>query len=277
MAIIFIMEVESMTTLTQSYKAARYHKKITIIFFILFSLLLFSLTFISQLIYSQEAMMSFISKKWDYLKTILPQANTNFNEQLISSNHYITTIYDNFYIKILLSSILIFFLLSIYIAKNRKEDIQTMQYIGIKQKVILKHLLMDLLLPIVLSLSFIMLLFLIFQNQLINRSVNINRNMVNNYFDEELLSIHGTNNLSPQATVSKSNNDSNVTTPIKSGLSPYNETTLFEFHVKSNSFRKTFSTILVNFSKLCITSFLGCFLGFYSYTSLFLNRRYQTV
>ncbi|HCM90305.1 MULTISPECIES: FtsX-like permease family protein [Vagococcus] len=266
-----------MTTLTQSYKAAKYHKKITIIFFLLFSLLLFLLTFISQLIYSQEAMMSFISKKWDYLKTILPQANTNFNEQLISSNHYITTIYDNFYVASLLSSIFIFFLLSIYIAKNRKEDIQTMQYIGIKKKIILKHLLMDLLLPIILSLSFIMLLFLIFQNQLINRSVNINRNMVNNYFDEELLSIHETNNINQQSTVSKLTKDSKVTTPVRNGLSPYNEATLFEFHVKSNSFRKTFTIILINFSKLCLTSFLGCLLGFYSYTTLFLSRRHQTV
>ena len=268
-----------MTTLTQSYKAAKYHKKLSIIFFLVFSLLLFLLTFISQLLYSQEAMMNFILKKWDYLKTILPQANTHFNEQLTNSHQYITSVYNNFYLATLLISVIGFFLLSIYIAKHRKEEIYTMQNIGIKQGTILKHFLMDLLLPMIISLSFVMLLFLIFQNQLINRSVNINREVVNNYFEEELLSIHETSDVSAsKKTVTKTKKDFiGPATPVKSGLSPYNETTLFEFHVSSNSFRKTFSIILSNFAKLCLTSLLGCLLGFYTYTSLFLNRRPQTV
>lgn len=260
-----------MTTLRQSIVAAKYHKKLTIIYTLFFALLLFAFTLLSQLVLTQNIALRFILSKWDKIKNALPQVESTLNEQLIDSNDFIMTFYQKLFFLLIISSIVIFFLLSTYAAHIRREEINSLYYIGIKKSLILKQLLLELLIPIIISFSSVLLILVLFHSQLVSESININRKFVDKYFDRPTLVFTQTEEFSDKPTsknekplaVSKANNT----------ILPYNKISLFEVSSEEVSFRQTFLDFLTNLFILILSAIIGSSIGFYSHMTLLPYRR----
>lgn len=267
------MEGELMTTLKQSFIAARYHKKITILYFFVFSLLLFTFTLISQLVQTQNITLRYILKKWDSLKTALPQISSSLNDQLIDSNHYITSFYNNLFISLAFFSIIIFFIISFYASKIRKDEIDSMYYIGIKRSNILKYLLLELISPIAISISSLLLLLILFHGQFINESITINKKMVDKYFEDQSLvftQTHEDSDLTHSETIDK------TMSPTKNDVKtilPYNKVSLFDVSLEEISFTNTIKDFLRNTIILISTTIIGSLAGYFSYITIYSYRR----
>lgn len=260
-----------MTTIRQSIVAAKYHKKLTIIYTLFFALLLFAFTLLSQLVLTQSIALRYILGKWDQIKNALPQVESTLNEQLVDSNDFVMTLYQKLFVLLIIGSIMIFFLLSTYAAHVRKEEINSMYYIGITKGQILKHLLLELLIPVVVGFSSILLLLVLFHSQFVSESITINRKFVDKYFDQPTLVFTQTEELSDLTSHKKSK----ILPESKSNnaILPYNRISLFEVNSAETSFRQTFSDFLLNMLILSLSAIIGALIGFYSHVTLLSYRR----
>ncbi|MBP2966795.1 hypothetical protein J8385_19675, partial [Acinetobacter baumannii] len=120
-----------MTKLRQSFIAVRYHKRMSISLFIVFSLFLLLLSFISQLISTQKFTLYYLLGKWAQLKEVSPYFDDNLSKHLSSSNALIMNFYENLRIFAIFSTFIIFFLISLYFSHYRKEEFYSLNYIGI--------------------------------------------------------------------------------------------------------------------------------------------------
>lgn len=262
-----------MTTLKQSFVAAKYHKKITIFYFLIFSLFLFSFTLISQLVQTQNITLKYIMNKWDSLRSALPQITSGLNDQLIESNHYVTSFYNDLFLALVFFSIVFFFLLSFYASKIRKDEIDSMYYIGIKRSHILKYLLLELISPIFISISSLLLLLILFHGQFINESVNINKKIVDNYFEEQSLVFTQTHEDADLTNTTNQNKKKMSSKNDTKTILPYNKVSLFDVSFEEISFKNTLKNYIRNSLILIATTIVGSLAGYSSYISLCSYRR----
>ncbi|MBO0477572.1 hypothetical protein DOK76_10835 [Vagococcus sp. DIV0080] len=260
-----------MTNLKQSFKAARYHKRMSISLFVVFSLFLMCLAFLSQLLDTQKMTLNYLLGKWDQLKTILPQFDTELNKHLLKSNDLIVTFYDHIRLIILLTSFIAFFLLSVYFTKERKEELYSLSYIGIKRREMLPRLLLELIFPVIISLPVILCAFLVFHNQIINESIQTNQKVMNHYFQSEKL-VKRKDDLFPD-TKEKEKEDHVVSLNSDRTLLPYNRTSILDVKVSTLSFNHVFSTLIANFCLLFINMIVAYSAGFYCYTTFAFKKR----
>ncbi len=260
-----------MTTLRQSIVAAKYHKKLTVICTFFFAILFFLLTLLSQLTLTQSIALNFILGKWEHIKKILPQVESTLNEQLIDSNLYVTTIYHKLFIYLIISSIVIFFLLSIYSACVRKEEINSMYFIGIRKTKILKHLLTELIVPIFFGFSSVVILILIFHSNFVNESINLNRKFVDKYFDQQTIVFNQNDELS-NLTTTKTNKSFQSSSKENKAILPYNKISLFEVKVENPPVKQTIFRYITNLLTISATAIVGSLIGFFSYM-MFSSRR----
>lgn len=249
-----------MTNLRQSFKAVRYHKRMTISLFIVFSLFLLLLSYISQLIDTQKFTLSYLLGKWDQLKHILPQFDTELNNRLGNSNELIMAFYEHLRVLVLVCSFIAFFFISLYFIHSRKEEIYSLNYIGIKRREMLPRLLLELFFPIILSLPVIFCILLVFHSHLLNDSIQTNQKVMKHYFESE------------QIMPNKRENIPVINEPEKK-LLPYNQTSILDVNISNNSNSHVFTTLLTNFVLLCINLIAAYTAGFYSYTTFGLRRR----
>lgn len=251
-----------MTNLRQSFKAARYHKRMTISLFIVFSLFLLLLSYISQLIDTQKFTLSYLLGKWDQLKHILPQFDTELNNRLGNSNDLIMAFYEHLRLLILVCSFIAFFFISLYFTHSRKEEIYSLNYIGIKRREMLPGLLLELFFPIILSLPVIFCILLVFHSHFLNESIQTNQKVMRHYFESEQM-------------VPKKRENVPVTNTNESEkkLLPYNQTSILDVNITNNSNSHVFTTLLTNFILLCSDLIIAYTAGFYCYTTFGLRRR----
>lgn len=260
-----------MTNLRQSFDAAKYHKKMTISLFVVFSLLLLLFCFITQLIDTQKFTLSYLLGKWDQLKKILPQFDSNLNHQLIKSNELMLSFYDSLRLILFIFAFLIFFSFSLYAAKIRKEEIYSLNYIGIKRRHILPRMLLELLIPVLFSLPFIFCLMLVFHNQFLSQSIQVNQKVMGHYFQ--------TDNLFDKETLKNTEVDLNedehfnLTTSNEKTLLPYNKASILDVKLSTNSFTQVFMMLLTNFMLLFGNMIVAYSAGFYCYTTFGFRRR----
>ncbi|MDT2831524.1 hypothetical protein P7H62_10740 [Vagococcus carniphilus] len=260
-----------MTTIRQSIVAAKYHKKLTVLYTLFFALLLFVFTLLSQLVLTQSIALRYILGKWDQIKNALPQVESTLNEQLVDSNDFVMTLYQKIFVLLIISSIFIFFLLSTYAAHVRREEINSLYYIGIKKGQILKHLLLELLIPIIVGFSSVLLLLVLFHSQFVSESITINRKFVDKYFDQPTLVFTQTEELSD--LTSQKNGKPLTTSKPKNAILPYNRISLFDVNSAEAPFKQTFLDFLTNMLLLTLTAIIGSFIGFYSHITLLSYRR----
>ena len=260
-----------MTNLKQSFQAAKYHKRMTISLFIFFSIFLLLLSLLSQLEETQKSNINFLMTKWDQLKSLLPTLDSRFGERLNLSNDLILKLYNDLSIFILALAFLLFFLLSLHATKSRKEEIYSLNYIGIKRRKILPRLLLELLFPIILSLPFIFCVLLMFHNQVIDKSIEINQHVLKYYFQSEEVIRNPKETKTATLTPKKGNNNKNET--IEPELIPYNQTSILDVTSTTDSLSHIFSMLIRNFSLLVINLIVAYISGFYFYTTLGFRRR----
>lgn len=260
-----------MTNLKQSFQAAKYHKRMTLSLFIFFSIFLLILSFLSQLIATQKSNMIFLMSKWDQLKNILPTIDSRFTERLTLSNEMILKLYDHLRISLFILSFLLFFFLSLHATRSRKEEIYSLNYIGIKRRKILPRLLLELLFPVLLSLPFIFCVLLMFHHQVIDKSIEINQQVLKHYFQsEEIAHIPK----EKKASVITSNEETkNKTTKIEPELIPYNQTSILDVDTSTDSLSHIFSMLVTNFMLLYTNMITAYIAGFYCYTTIGFRRR----
>ena len=259
-----------MTNLKQSFKAAQYHKRMTISLFFFFSLFLFLLTFVSQLIETQKFNLTFMLNKWEQLKHYLPTSNSHFHERLLFSNDLILKFYDNIRLILIISSFIVFFFLSLHATRSRKEEIYSLNYIGIKRRKILPRLLLELLFPVILSLPIIFCLLLVFHNQFVDKSIEVNQQVLRHYFGtEEVIQKKREESFIESSALTNQTSNSNEETT----LIPYNKTSIFDINMVTNSSTHMIKNLIINFVLLYINMLIAYIVGFYSYTTLGFRRR----
>ena len=264
-----------MDLMKQSFNAVTYHKKSFTLFFAFFSGLLLLLTILSQLIATQRATMIFFDGKVTYFKKVSSHFNAKIGQELIQTNTSVMHFYQTLYIGCLLLALLLFVIIGFMFAKSRREEIQALYFMGIKQIKILNQLIVELIFPITASVLSISILLLLFQGPFVAKTTTLNQVTVKHSLLQQnivvnpyLLANNGSNKTSNGTALSSDN----IQTTNK-GLLPFNEASLFESQIGLNSSTHIIKQIVANAVLLTLVAVIGASVSFGINTKFLFSRR----
>ena len=263
-----------MTNLRQSFEAAKYHKKMTMASFVLFTLLLMAMTLISQLKLTQSFTLTYLLNKWEQLKLYFPQLDTELNKELTKTNTSMIRYYNEWYFVLSVFSFILFLVFSFYMMNKRKAEIYSLTYIGVRRIQIFFRMVLETIFPVISGLFVSLVLLLIFQTPFVNQSLVLNQQLMNHYFEEQMSSQPQIKKKEATNVVAQSNNDTiQLATPDETEVLPYNKTSILNIRITENTLTHSGYALIKNFFALYLSLLLAFALSFICFMKMFLNGR----
>ncbi|THB61699.1 ABC transporter permease [Vagococcus silagei] len=169
------MEVNELNLIKQSYRAIRYHKRNTLLFFGFFTILLVAFVFINQLLQIQHDSNRLTQSKWNDFKEISAFSSTNLHEEIIKNNQSVVSLYGKYFVILVLIAFAMFFLYGLVTTTLRRQEISYMKNIGLSKLHIFKHLYTELILIAIASFLSVTFVLCVMQNIFIQGTSQINQ------------------------------------------------------------------------------------------------------
>ncbi|MGY3765148.1 hypothetical protein ACWOAH_01125 [Vagococcus vulneris] len=252
-----------MISLKQIYFSMKYHKKLTIAFFVIFTVLLFMLILIYQLRFVQLNSNQILEDKWAFLNELSESTKQNIQHTLAQNNIALLKFYNRILFFLIILSFMSIFFLGYFIANTRKSEIIYMLNSGVAKVKIIGYFIFETLVSSIVSFLILTFLICLLQAPFIKGTVKINQ-FFNTYqiskqhlIIEQMIDTENEQPILENREIKISNK--------KSALLPYNEDTIFLNQMSDHSFRETLNNIFHQYSLLLIICIWSLTLGIASY------------
>ncbi|AQP52916.1 hypothetical protein CBF34_07275 [Vagococcus penaei] len=258
-----------MTSIKQYYLSLKYHKKLAIVFFLIFTCLLFLFVLLYQLRVTQLNSHELIQEKWNYFTGLSVDTKANVQEALLENNFSLLTFYNHLLFGLILLSFMIIYLFGYISSKKRRPEINYMLNNGVKTFEIIARFMIDALIAAICSLLILTLVLSILQNTFIKSTVYLNQCVSTKELSKRNLVIEHAPDLKslarPETTEIPKNPENN--------LLPFNENSMFSSHLEKHTITEIIRNVNQHFVLLLIISAWSLFLGNYSYMLIHVKNR----
>lgn len=261
-----------MNLIKQSYRAIKYHKRNTLLFFVFFSVFLILFVVNSQLILTQRASNQLIQDKWDSFKAITSFSSTNLHEEIIKNNHNILSLYNHYFILLITFSFGIFFLYGLVTTTLRRQEISYMKNLGLKKLQVVKHLYTELILISVVSFLAITFVLCVAQNLFIQTTAQINHQVATRELSDQKIIFNQISQDDASLVPTTKEIDKKIINSSQLFL-PFNERSIFSNNHQTDNIERLTSNISRNFLFLIVLCGIATLSGSLLYLSFLYKRK----